>query len=66
MYAKKALEYRNGHVAINPRHSKLVTSLRTAVENSEGLLALLPETRTLGAAARIFCGLVELDPLGGN
>ena len=35
---KELMEYQNGLVAINPKHTKLVTSLRTAVENGEGNL----------------------------
>lgn len=32
-------EYHNGQVAIHPtKHSKLITALRTAVENGEGVL----------------------------
>ena len=30
--------YRNGHVTINPKFTKLITALRTAVENGEGML----------------------------
>jgi hypothetical protein len=37
-HAKKVLEYNGGSIAINPRFDKLITSLRTAVENGEGLL----------------------------
>jgi hypothetical protein len=37
-HCKEMLEYHNGQVAINPRHSKLKTALRTAVENGEGAL----------------------------
>lgn len=37
-YCKEMLEYQNGQVAIHPRFSKLITSLRTAVENGEGSL----------------------------
>jgi hypothetical protein len=37
-HAKEMLEYRNGQVAIHPRHTKLLTSFRTAVENGEGML----------------------------
>ena len=38
-HTKAMLEYHNGQVAINPRqHTKLITSLRTAVENGEGML----------------------------
>ena len=32
------LEYRNELMAIHPRHNKLITALRTAVENGEGYL----------------------------
>lgn len=32
------LEYRNGLVAIHPRFSKLITSLRTALEKGDGTL----------------------------
>ena len=38
VHCKEMLEYRNGYVAINPRHSKLITALRTAAENGEGVL----------------------------
>ena len=37
-HAKEMLEYKNGQVAINPRFTKLITALRTAVENGEGSL----------------------------
>jgi hypothetical protein len=37
-HTKKILEYNGGSIAINPRFDKLITSLRTAVENGEGLL----------------------------
>jgi hypothetical protein len=38
-HAKEMMEYNKGKVAIHPsRYSKLITSLRTAVENGEGLL----------------------------
>ena len=37
-HTKELLEYRNGYVAINSKHSKLITALRTAVENGEGVL----------------------------
>jgi hypothetical protein len=30
------MEYRNGQFAIHPRFNKLLTALRTAVENVEG------------------------------
>jgi hypothetical protein len=37
-HTKKVLEYNSGSIAINPRFDKLITSLRTAAENGEGLL----------------------------
>jgi hypothetical protein len=37
-HAKKLIEYNQGTIAINPRFDKLVTSLRTAVEQGEGSL----------------------------
>jgi hypothetical protein len=38
-HAKDMMEYNKGRVAIHPsRYSKLITSLRTAVENGEGLI----------------------------
>lgn len=37
-HCKEQLEYRNGYMFINPRFTKLITSLRTAVENGEGVL----------------------------
>jgi hypothetical protein len=37
-YAKKLMEYGSGVVAINPKHTKLITALRTAVEKGEGTL----------------------------
>ena len=37
-HCKELLEYQNGMVAIHPRHNKLITALRTAVENGEGSL----------------------------
>lgn len=37
-HAKEMLEYQNGQVVINPRHNKLITSLRIALENGEGSL----------------------------
>jgi hypothetical protein len=45
-HAKELLEYQNDMVAINPRHNKLITSLRTAVENGEGMLKRLRVTMT--------------------
>jgi hypothetical protein len=35
---KELLEYQNGMVAIHPKHIRLITALRTAVENGEGVL----------------------------
>ena len=37
-HCKELLDYQNGMVAIHPRHNKLITALRTAVENGEGYL----------------------------
>ena len=37
-HAKEMLEYKNGQVVINPKFTKLITALRTAVENGEGSL----------------------------
>lgn len=37
-YVKKLMVYGNAAIAINPKHSKLITALRTAVENGEGML----------------------------
>jgi hypothetical protein len=37
-HCKDLLEYQNGMVAIHPSHIKLITALRTAVENGEGSL----------------------------
>jgi hypothetical protein len=37
-HCKELLEYHDGSVAIHPQHTKLITSLRTAVENGEGSL----------------------------
>ena len=37
-YHKEMLEFRNGYVAINPKFTQLVTALRAAVENGEGVL----------------------------
>ena len=37
-HCKSMLEYQNGQVAIHPRFNKLITALRTAVENGEGSL----------------------------
>ena len=38
LHCKGMLEYKNGQVAIHPRFNKLITALRTAVENGEGIL----------------------------
>ena len=32
------MEYQNGYVTIHPRYIKLITAIRTAVENGEGSL----------------------------
>jgi hypothetical protein len=37
-HTKEMLEYNKGAVAIHPMYSKLINSLRTAVENGEGIL----------------------------
>jgi hypothetical protein len=37
-HCKEMLEYRNGQIAIHPRFNKLITALRTAVENGEGII----------------------------
>lgn len=37
-HCKEFLEYHNGLTAIHPRHEKLITALRTAVENGKGML----------------------------
>ena len=37
-HVKEFMEYQNGMVAIHPRFNKLITALRTAVENGEGIL----------------------------
>ena len=37
-HAKKVLEYNSGSIGINQKFDKLITSLRTTVENGEGLL----------------------------
>jgi hypothetical protein len=36
--AKDLMEYGSGVVAIDPKHTKLITALRTAVEKGEGTL----------------------------
>jgi len=35
---KMLLEKDGGYIAVNPRFDKLITSLRTAVEQNEGVL----------------------------
>ena len=37
-HCKEMLEYNSGYMAIHPRHSKLITALRTAVEKGDGTL----------------------------
>jgi hypothetical protein len=37
-HCKDMLEYRNRYIAIHPKHNKLVTALRTAVEKGDGML----------------------------
>ena len=37
-HCKELMEYQTGYVAINPSNNKLITALRTAVENGEGSL----------------------------
>ena len=37
-HCKEMLEYNSGYMAIQPRHSKLITALRTAVEKGDGTL----------------------------
>ena len=37
-HCKEMMEYQNGLMAIHPRHNKLITVLRTAVEKGEGTL----------------------------
>jgi hypothetical protein len=37
-HCKELMEYHKGSVAIHPKFSKLITSLRTAVEKGEGQL----------------------------
>jgi hypothetical protein len=32
------MEYQTGYMAIHPSHNKLITAIRTAVENGEGML----------------------------
>jgi hypothetical protein len=38
VHCKEMMEYQNGSMAIHPRFNKLITALRTAVENGEGML----------------------------
>jgi hypothetical protein len=37
-YCKEMLEYRDGYIAIHPKHSKLIMALRTTAENGDGML----------------------------
>ena len=37
-HCKELMEYQNGYVDIHTRYNKLITALRTAVENGEGAL----------------------------
>jgi hypothetical protein len=37
-HCKEILEYRNGLMAIHPRHNRLIIGLRTAVERGDGTL----------------------------
>ena len=37
-HIKEVMEYNNGYISINAKHTKLITSLRTAVEKGEGML----------------------------
>jgi hypothetical protein len=37
-HCKETLEYQNGAIAIHPKFTKLITSLKTAVEKGEGSL----------------------------
>ena len=37
-HCKEMMEHQNGLMAIHPRFNKLITALRTAVENGEGSL----------------------------
>ena len=37
-HCKELMEYQTGYMAIHPRYNKLITALRTAVENGEGAL----------------------------
>jgi hypothetical protein len=37
-HCKELMEYQTGYLTILPRHNKLITALRTVVENGEGSL----------------------------
>jgi hypothetical protein len=37
-HCKELMEYQTGYMAIHPSHNKLITAIRTAVENGEGML----------------------------
>jgi hypothetical protein len=37
-HCKEHMEYQNGYMSIHPKHNKLITSLKTALENGEGML----------------------------
>lgn len=37
-HCKEMLGYQQGHMAINPKHTKLITALRVAVEKGDGSL----------------------------
>ena len=37
-HCKELMGYQNGFMAIHPRFDKLITAIRTAVENGEGML----------------------------
>jgi hypothetical protein len=37
-HCKELTEYQNGYVAIHPKYTKLITALRTAVEDGTGSL----------------------------
>ena len=37
-HCREMIEYQNGQVAINPRFTKLINALRTAVEKGDGTL----------------------------
>ncbi len=39
-HTKEMMEYNNGLMAIHPRFNKLITALRTAVENGKGSLTM--------------------------